>query len=282
MTRSPRPSQVYGPPGTPRPPRPATQPGRSARTRRPRWPLVIAAAVLAAAVIGVLVAPDQVGEGGIPPAVVDVVSEDQAIAALALYRAEAEARAALLVDRSLYTPPGPSVLVTAAETAAAEVRNRLAAARDLRDADPTVRSYWAAGEHDDLVERLERLVIAIREINLLAATHDSIYDGAGQVSLPAAAQELTSRYLTGTEDESAPMGAWGRALLAELDGADERPRAEAARAAADAWWRERAAALEPPALEPLRAYLGGLPESTVRGLEGHPLAGPGLAQLRTR
>jgi hypothetical protein len=248
--------------------------------RRPRWAALAGVAVLAIVGAAVLGAPDDVGEGGIAPAVVDVVSEDQAIAALAIYRAQAEARDSLLLDRSLYAPPGPSVLIREAEDAANEVRARLDAARSIPDADPTVRSYWAANEHDDYVQRLELAVVGIREINLLAATHDTIFDGAGAVSLPSAEQELTSRYLTGTVDESTPLAEWGRALLAELDGADDRGRAETARAATDAWWAERASELAPPATEPLRAYLGGLPSSTLTGLEGHPLAGPGLSRLR--
>jgi hypothetical protein len=274
-----RPSDIYGPPGPRRPPPPRDD-ALPAAPSRSRWPLVAGLVVVVIVGGALLAAPNDVGEGGIPPAVVDVVSEDQAIAALALYRSQAEAQQALGVERSIFAPPGPSVLIRAAEESAADVRARLAAARSTPDADATVRSYWMAGEHDQLAERLEGAVLAIREINLLAATHDTIFDGAGQVSLPEAEQELTSRYLTGTPDGASPLAEWGRALLAELDGVEDRRRAETARAATDAWWADLAAGLEPPAREPLRAYLGGLPESTLTGLEGHPLAGPGLAHLR--
>lgn len=240
-------------------------------------------AVLAIIGIGLLIAPDDVGEGGIPPAVVDVVSEDQAIAALALYRAQAEAQESLSIDRSLYAPPGPSQLVGAAEAAAGAVHERLTAARGIPDADAAVRAYWEAGEHDAFLQVLQGSVEAIREINLLAAAHDSIYDGAGAIPLPDAEAELASRYLTGIEQADRPMTEWGHALLAALDGADDRERAETARAATDEWWQAHTgAALEPPATEALRAYLGGLPPSTLTGLEGHPVAGPGLQLLRGR
>jgi hypothetical protein len=280
MRTTPRPSEVFGRPGVPTPvpsgaERPADRPAR----RRPRWPAIAGLAVLAVVGIALLAAPSQVGEGGVPPAVVDVVSEDQAIAALALYRAQAEAQEALAVGRSLYAPPGPSVVRVAADDAAAVLDQRLAAARAIGDADPAVRAYWSDPAHDDLRARLKGAAVAIAEVNLLVAVHDTIYDGAGSIPLESAQFELTSRYLTG-QAPATPMADWGRALLDELDGADARGAAEEARARTDAWWAEQAGQLSPVATEALRAYLGGLPESTLRGLEGHPLAGPGLTRLR--
>jgi hypothetical protein len=276
-----RPSDVYGPPGAPEAPRRPVEADDDGGPARRRWPLLAGLAVLVLLVAAVLAGPREVGEGGVAPALVDIVSEDQAIAALALHRSQAEAQAGLAVPRSLYTPPGISPVRRAAESSVTDVRARLVQARGVPDADPAVRAYWGAGEHDAYVDRLDVLRRAIDDIGLLAATHDSIYDGAGAIPLGEAQLALASRYLTGT-DEQGPMTDWGLALLAELDGVESRAAAEDGRARTDAWWQERTAALEPAALDPLRSYLGGLPPATLRGLEGHPLAGPGLADLRAR
>jgi hypothetical protein len=288
-----RPSDVFGPPeGRARPARspddaggtgPAGPAGHAARGQQgPRWPLLAGLAVLAVVVAGFLAAPSQVGEGGIPPAVVDVVSEDQAIAALALYRAQAETHRALAVERSLDTPPGPGPIVQAAEHGVALVRQRLDEARSFEGADPAVSRYWTSADHDGLLQRLEGALREIGEINLLTLIHDSIYDGAGSFPLDQAELELASRYATGTADRDGPLLSWGRALLGEFEGLDGRATAEQARANADTWWAQRAATLQPVEGDPLRAYIGGLPPSTVRGLEGHPLAGPALEHLRAR
>jgi hypothetical protein len=274
-----RPSDIYGPPGA--------DPGGGAPWQGPppeprglRWPAIAGASLLVVVAIGVLSAPRQVGEGGIPPAVVDIVSEDQAIASLALYRAQAEVADALIVPGSLSAPPGPDVLLRSADAGAVEVAARLADARGIADADPAARTYWSDPAHDALLVRLRAAAGALSEYTLLAATHDSIYGGAGAIPLETAQFELTSRYATGGPDPSGPLALWGRALLAELDGQDAAAASAQARAAADPWWRERADALAPVQVDALRAYLGGLPESTRAGLEGHPVAGPGLARLR--
>lgn len=280
MTSTFRPSDIYGQPGT-TPRRRGSTDEPEPEARRIRWPVVAGIAALAVIALALAAGPSEIGEGGIPPAVVDVVSEDQAIAALALYRAEAEARDALAVQRSLFSPPGPSTVLRDARQSEAEVLKRLTEARSIPDADPAVRAYWSDPAHDEVLRALRGAVQAISEINLLAATHDSLYDGAGAIPLGSAQFELASLYLTGDADGASPLPGWGRALLAELDGVGSRAEAQGGRAAADGWWQDRAAALTPVAADALRAYLGGLPESTRVGLAGHPLAGPGLERLRT-
>jgi hypothetical protein len=277
-----RPSDVFGPPDG-RKPLPAPADDDTQRRRRgPQWPVLAGAAVLAVVIAGLVAAPSEIGESGVPPAVVDVVSEDQAIAALALYRAQAETYQALAVERSLYTPPGPGPIVQAAEQGLVLVRQRLEEARQHTDADPAASRYWTSADHDALLQRLESAQRDIGEANLLALIHDSVYDGAGSVPLDRAELELASRYATGTADRDGPLLPWGRALLGEFEGLDGRAAAEQARANVDPWWSERVETLRPVAGEPLLAYLGGLPPSTVRGLEGHPLAGPGLELLRAQ
>ncbi len=274
-----RPSDLYGRPDAPR--HEEGDAGTTGEPHGPRWLVRGGLAVLAIVVTGFLVAPDDVGEGGVPPAAVDIISEDQAIAALALYRAQAETHDALAVDRSLYTPPGPGVVREAAGRGRAIVAMRLDEARQMPDADPAVAHYWSASAHDAHLVQLRQAERDMEEIAVLALIHDTIYDGAGGMPLVQAELELTGRYSTGVADRDRPMFAWGRALLGELDGVDGRAQADQARTMADSWWQERAAALQPPVTDALRAYLGGLPTSTVRGLEGHPLAGPGLDLLRS-
>jgi hypothetical protein len=276
-----RPSDVFGPPDGRHRSAPGPEEDDRDAARGPRWPLLAGLAVLAIIVAGFVAAPSEVGEGGVPPAIVDVVSEDQAIAALALHRAQAETYQALAVDRSLYTPPGPGPVVQAAEQGVQLVRQRLEEARMLSNADPAASRYWSSADHDALLQHLEQAMRDIGEVNLLALIHDSVYDSAGAIPLDRAELELASRYATGTADRDGPLLPWGRALLGEFEGFDGRATAEQARAHADSWWQERVAALQPVATEPLRAYIGGLPPSTIRGLEGHPLAGPGLEQLRS-
>lgn len=273
-----RPSDVYGPPGSTQSPveEPSATPSR---TRVPSWLVPAGLLVLAALALGVVIAPDELTSDGVSPALVDVVSEDQAIAALGLYGAQVEAASALQPDGSVFAQPGADVIWRTSRSALHTVSTRLSDARDQPMPDPTVAAYWSSTSHDALLRALDERVEDVRLLSLLEATHGTLYDGAGQVDLVQVRQELLSRTDTGMA--SGPLARWAGALLDELDGADRFSVALQARADTEAWWHEHVAAIGPVESEVLASYIAGLPPSTVRGLEGHPVTGPALTHLRS-
>lgn len=274
------PSRVFGRPETAAAPPTPDAPRPPRRGGRLRGTLVVVLLLALVGGTGALVAPDEVGEGGVPPARVDIVSEEQAIAALALYGAQAEVYDEFARIDSLYAPPGPVALIERLRDGAVESERRRFEARGLPEQDTAFREYAERADHAFFHSGLMDSWRTTGEISLLLAVHDSLYDGAGSIQLPDAQLQLTSLFETGTT-VSGPHLEWGQSLLAEVDGQDRRADAERLRVETDHWWR--GAVLEharPAAQEPLRAYLGGLPEPTLTGLEGHPVAGPALQRLR--
>lgn len=272
MVRTARPSDLYRLPehaqrSSAAPPPP--EPGR----RFPAWLGV--AGVLAA----VLVVSGVVGttEGPAPDApLVDVVNEDQAIAALSLYRAQAATIRDLRERDNIYAGPGPQNAATAARTGAAEVQTALDQARQTPGPDPLATAYWNAADHVTLIDGLGRVASDASTIALLAATHDSLYGGAGSIPIRDAYRQLTETF-PGRHPE--PQVRWAQALIEQIEERDRVAEAAQARRDTARLWRQRVAALRPAALPQLQTYVTGLPDTMVQGLRGHPVAGPGLEML---
>ena len=68
-------------------------------------------------------------------------------------------------------------------------------------------------------------------------------------------------------------------MLEQMEDRNRVRQAAQARAATQAAWEQDVNALDPVAVAELQTYLNGLPEVTVNGLRGHPVAGPALRLL---
>jgi hypothetical protein len=280
MRRPSRPSAVHGPlRSTSTAPRPDPQPPAQEPQRGIPRGLVAAGVVALALLVGGagLSAP-----GGDPaPAgpLVDVVTEDQAVAAFALFNAEVDAVEALAPTADVYAPPGPGAAAEAAQEAADEVSAALANARGLQGADPRAAAYWSNAEHHALLDALRDSATLAREIALLAAAHDTLYDGSGAIPLHEAQQQLTSLFGTGVAP--AALQEWGRALLVEIDGGTGAGEALRARGETEGLWAQRVTSLGVAAEPALRAYVAAIAPQTVSALRGHPVAGRALDRLGT-
>lgn len=219
------------------------------------------------------------GTGALPDdaPVVDVVSEDQAIAALALYHTEARAVDALQTAADILAPPGPPAAAAAAGQAAGAVQTALERARAQPGPDPLVAAYWNDGGHTSFVDHLTTLRTEAELVALLAATHDTIYGGAGAIPLRDAQERMLSAFGSA---RPAPLVAWAEALLYQLEDADRRDAAAQARETTRRWWAGRVMTLSPPAVDRLTTYVDALPRTTRRGLRGNPVAGPAIEHLR--
>ncbi len=276
MARTPRPSEVYRLAGSradaPLDPEPPP------RRRAPLW--LVVAGMLGVALIAAGVTRGTATTDSTVAPVVDVVSEDQAIAALALYGAEAKAVAALRDRADVYAGGGPAEASLVAAQGSQAVATALQAARALPNPDPLAARYYNDGGHAVVVEQLDAARGDADLIQLLSAAHDSVYAGTGAIPLPQAEQQLVGLF-AGVR-RSRPYAAWAQALLGQLDGGERTREAAAARASVKALWEAKVDQLQPAALDALRVYVGGLPPSTVSALRGHPVAGPALVDLERR
>jgi hypothetical protein len=273
VTRA-RPSDLYRLPGHHRPAQEADDP-EPASPRR--WPAVVGVALLVLVGLGLAMAP-QAGPAG---PVVDIVSEDQAVAALQLYLTQARVVADLRSQEDIFAPPGPPQAARRAADGVEEVEAALHAAQAEPGPDPLVAEYWYADDHRLFIDELRSTADLARQLTVLAATHDTLYGGAGSIPLQEAQHRLASEF------QSAPsagvLAEWGELLLSEIDGAEAAGEAAGAREDARRQWPAWVEELLPlPAEETLRTYVAGLPQATVDGLRGHPVAGPALDHLDAR
>lgn len=285
MPLAPRPSDIHR---LPPPPSAATSTGlldrRSAppsdgevhTTRRPpRWLALIAVLLFLGILGGILLAPDGGVVGDTSQPLVDVATEDQAIVALEVYEAESVAIADLTARTDVFANPGPGDVRRVAARGVESVRSALGRARDLPAPGTLAESWWLGRDHDRLVAELAGLEERAGLIASLTATHDSLYGGAGEVSVEEAAASLAGIPVLAPD----PAAGWVAALRAELEGGGDAPSAQQARAAVGVDWAARLSTLQPVAAEELRAYLGQLSPRVLQGLTGHPVAGPGLRRL---
>jgi hypothetical protein len=271
MRRTPRPSELYRLPEDepPEPPLPRPQ-------RRRRTFLVVAGIASLALLAGAVLGDGELAGGGSPP--LDVVSEDQVVAALGLYAREQEAADTLGREPDILRPPGPERAANDIAARAESVEQALRAARAEPGADPRAAAYWSDPAHDDFVHRLGQLSGLARDIGLLTAVHDTIYAGAGAIRLDEAEHALVSRFRA-AGDAPAPLGQWSDALLAQIDGHDAGPAATEARLGVERYWAQTTSLVTPPAVDRLRDYVSGLPPDLLEALRGHPVAGPALHRL---
>lgn len=278
MVRSARPSDVYRLPEQtrPAPPRRHEAPEPDGPQRRfPAWLAVAGVLAVALVVSGAVLGASTPTTGEAP--LVDIVSEDQAIAALSLYGAEAWTLEDLVERREIFSTPGPGASARRAGQGADAVEQALEDARDVPNPDALAAAYWDDGGHAVLAERLRGLQQLGDFVAMLTNTHDTLYAGAGSVPLPEAYQRISSAVSGG--GYPAPVRAWGYALLEEME---ERPRQQQAarsRARTQRLWAQVVTSLQPAAVPALVEYLNGLPPVTVDGLRGHPVAGPALQTL---
>jgi len=236
---------------------------------------VIVAGLLAVGLIASGVVRGATTTGDAP--LVDIVSEDQAIAALGLYAAQVTAIEDLRGRSDIYANPGPGDAATAARRGAARTQKALEEARAVPGPDPLAAAYYRASEHSTLVGRLDRIRAEGELIALLTQTHDTLYSGTGSIALPVAYEQITGAFAGARRPR--PLAQWAQALVEQMEERDRRGQAGAARQEAGQLWAARVDALEPAAVGALRLYIDGLPAVTVEGLRGHPVAGTGLAHL---
>lgn len=274
--RATRPSDVYRLPDEPRRPS-AAQPEKPPPPRR-RLPLWVGVAGLLAVVLvlsGLVRSSGSTTTGQAP--IVDIVSEDQAIAALALHAAQASVVEDLKARQDIYANPGPGAAAARARRGVGATQKALDTARDIPGADRLAADYYRAAEHPQFIAGLARVRAEAGVIALLAATHDTLYSGSGTIAVQDAYDQIAGTF-AGTR-WARPLTQWANALMEQMEDRDRLAEANAGRQAAGELWRIRVGALEPAAVDELREYIHGLPAVTVEALRGHPVAGPGLDHL---
>lgn len=224
---------------------------------------------------GILLAPDGGVVGDASQPLVDVATEDQALVALQVYEAESIALEELAARPDVFANPGPGEVHRVAARGVESVRSALGRARDLPAPGTLAESWWLDRDHDRLLAELAGLEQRASLIESLTATHDSIYGGAGEVSVEEALSRLSTAPTAGQD----PLGGWANALRAELEGAGDAALARQARELVGLDWAARLSNLQPIDAQPLRTYLGQLPPRVLQGLSGHPAAGPALRRL---
>ncbi len=278
MARTARPSDIYRLPEQTAPgrrtidPPPPPPPGR----RVPAWlwvAVVLGVILVASGLIGGVAGPPSTGD--VP--LVDIISEDQAIAALALYGAETDTIASLRNQRDIFDGGGPFLAAGVAERGAAEVQRTLDAARDVNNPDPLYSAFVGSAAHAESEQALSSAAATAQTIALLASTHDSIYAGSGAIAMEEAYQSISGVIAAGDAPE--PVRRWAIALIEQIENRPRSDQAFEARADTAAYWAALVASLEPAAVAELQTYLNGLPAVTVEGLRGHPVAGPALDHL---
>ena len=276
MARTARPSDLYRLPDARRA---APGTGGSAPSPPPRrfpaWlgvALVLAAVLVISGLIGTTAAPNT----GTTP-LVDIAREDQAIAVLALYGAQADAIAELKQREAIYALPGPRDAAQVARRGANEAQRTLNAARKLVNPDPLVTQYVQRQGHATVTAWLAELAVIGDMIAMLSLTHETLYSGQGSISLPDASAQIGSLVTSG--GTPAPLRAWGSALLDQMEDRPSAAAANDARAGSQRLWAAKVSALQPAAVADLQIYLSGLPPVTIEGLRGHPVAGPALERL---
>ena len=280
MARTARPSDIYGQPQhTPQVASPLPPPGAPPPPGRrvPLWlwvALALGVALLASGLVG------SGGRGASPitdAPLVDVVSEDQAIAALALYDAEARTIAQLEQRAEIYSGGGPPAAAAVARQGAASVQSALDNARSVPDADPLFMAYVGNGGHVVTQQSLATAAATAETIALLSATHASVYGGTGEIAVDEAYQSISAAVSSGRTPGA--LHFWGVALLEQIENRPRLPEASQARAQTQQYWTNFVRQVDPAAVSELLTYLDGLPEVTVEGLRGHPVAGPALERL---
>ena len=277
MPRSARPSDIYRLPEHTRPPAEtrSSLPPPPPRRKFPVWVGVAGVLAIALIVSGLVRGATDATPGNVP--LVDVVSEDQAIAALRLYGAQATTTDELRRRAQIYSSPGPRDAAQVAARGAREVGQALTSARKIGNADPLFSAYVNHGDHPTIAKFLADMAQFANSIALLAATHDTLYSGSGAIPLEEASVRL--RALTANGNTPAPLDAWATALLEQMEDRNRVQEASEARAATQQLWEVNIGSLDPAAVAELQAYLSGLPPVTINGLRGHPIAGPALRLL---
>lgn len=209
--------------------------------------------------------------------IVDIVSEDQAIAALQLHAAQASVVDDLRDRQDIYANPGPGDAAARAAQGVRATQEALDEARNLVGADRLAADYYRAAGHAAFITALDRARADADLIALLTATHETLYTGAGTIPVQEAYNQITGAF-AGTRHPRA-LTEWAQALVEQMEDRDRLAEANAGREAAGALWQARVQGLEPAAVDELRRYIEGLPAVTVEGLRGHPVAGPGLEYL---
>ena len=220
------------------------------------------------------------GTGGANPGeapLVDIVSEDHAIAALDLYGTQASTIAALQERSDIFANPGPPDAHRAVRRGLAETQRALDAARSIGDADPLASAYWNAAAHSSVMNAFDQVRAEAEAITLLSATHDTLYSGTGSIPLPQAYEQISGAF--SGQRWAAPLREWAKALLEQMEDRNRVAESIAARDRTAQLWAARVGALQPAAVEALLDYVNGLPGATVEGLRGHPVAGPALTRL---
>lgn len=275
MVRTARPSDLYRLPDGRRAPSGSAPEPPPSRSRFPAWlgiALVLAAVLVVSGLIGTSAPPTT---GNAP--LVDIVREDQAIAALALYGAQADTIAQLQERRDIFALPGPRDAALVAQRGANNAQQTLDAARKLVNPDPLVSEYVHRQAHVTVTSFLAELATIGNTIAVLSSTHDTLYAGEGSIPLTQAATQISSLVAAG--NTPAPLRGWATALLDQMEDRPSAVAANQARAGSQRFWAAKVKALEPAAVDELRTYLSGLPDVTVQGLRGHPVAGPALERL---
>ena len=276
MARGARPSDVYRLPEHARAAEDSrTPPPDDPRRRFPAWlgvALVLALVLVVSGVLGTSAAPVP---GQAP--LVDIVSEDQAIAALALYGAEASAITQLRQREDIFANPGPGDAARVANNGAAETQQALEAARKVVNPDPLMAAYVQHGDHSTTIRYFTDARTVADTIALFTSTHATLFDGTGSIPLDEAYTRISSEVSGGSRP--APLDDWGHALLDIIEERGGQQAALQGRADSQRLWAQLVTSAQPAGVTELVTYIDGLPAVTVDGLRGHPVAGPALRQL---
>jgi len=213
--------------------------------------------------------------GDVP--LVDIVSEDQAIAALRLYGAEAFTIDEIRTRADIYAAPGPHDAAQVLVRGADDVKDALEAAQKVPNGDALFSTYVNDDSHPTLRGFFGDDAQLAGKIALLSDTHDTLYSGTGSVPLGEASTRLNNIVADGSTPS--PLHDWAIALLEQMEDRNRVQQAAEARAASQHLWASAIQSLEPIGVAELQTYINGLPAVTVDGLRGHPVAGPPLRRL---
>lgn len=209
MARTARPSDIYRLPdqapqtawgGKPE------EPPQGPRRRFPAW--IGVAGVLAV----ILVASGLIGGTTAPTSedapLVDIISEDQAIAALALYGAQSSTIDDLRDRVEIFSGQGPAAAAGIAGRGANQVQRTLDAARAVNNPDPLFSAYVGHAGHAQTHQSLANISVTAETIALLNAAHDSIYSGSGSIPVEVAYERIGAAVAGDARRGRCTPGAW--------------------------------------------------------------------------
>ncbi len=234
-------------------------------------------AIVAAALVVAVVTGSSTFANNPRTSMADVPEGEEAVAALALYHAQAATIDELRTREDIFASPGATDAAAVVARGLAEVQRTLRDARAVTGADPLAAGYWKSGAHGDYIEEVQTLHEHTRTMALLAATQDMLDSGTGSITIAEAREELMRA--TAKPVLPLPLREWADGLLQQIDGGNPVDATAQAREAAASLWGFQVRHLEPASVPLVHNYASRLPDETINALRDHPVAGAAIELL---